>query len=169
MKVTVSSYNHKWPMLFEEEAEKIRSIFKDELIDIHHIGSTSVPGLQAKPIIDMMPVLKEIAEADRLAGEMEKLGYEALGKYGLPGRRYFRKGKEKRTHHVHMYDLSGQDEIDRHVAVRDYLMSHPEEALRYGNLKQQLAESYPRDIEAYMNGKDQFVKNLERKAMKWRE
>ncbi|WP_404407108.1 GrpB family protein [Jeotgalibacillus malaysiensis] len=168
MKVRVSPYNHDWPTLFEAEAEKISSIFKEQLITIHHIGSTSVAGLQAKPIIDMMPVLKNITAADRLAFRMKKLGYEALGEYGLPGRRYFRKGKEKRTHHVHMYDLSSQEEIYRHVAVRDYLRAHQEEAEAYGKLKQKLSKAHHDDMEAYINGKDQFVKDLESKAMEWR-
>lgn len=167
MKVMVSAYHNDWPTLFETEAEKIASIFKDQLITIHHIGSTSVPGLHAKPIIDMMPVLKNIIAADRFAFGMEKLGYEALGEYGLPGRRYFRKGKDKRTHHVHMYDLSSQDEITRHLAVRDYLRAHPIEAAAYGELKQKLAEVHRGDVEAYINGKDQFVKDLERKGMEW--
>ncbi|AJD89790.1 hypothetical protein JMA_04730 [Jeotgalibacillus malaysiensis] len=169
MKVTVSSYHDNWPKLFEEEAEKITSIFSEKLITIHHIGSTSVPGLQAKPIIDMMPVLKDITAADHLTFEMEALGYEALGEFGLPGRRYFRKGKHKRTHHVHMYDRSSQEEIDRHLAVRDYLRAHPDEAAAYGALKQRLVQAYQGDHEAYINGKDQFVKELELKGMKWRK
>lgn len=169
MKVTVHAYNSNWPHLFKEEAEKLKVIFGDQLIDIYHIGSTSVPGLHAKPIIDMLPVLKDIKIADQLASEMEDLGYEALGEYGLPGRRYFRKGADNRTHHVHMYDPSSNDEIERHVAVRDYLRQHPEAAAEYGALKVKLAVAHPNDIESYISGKNDFVQQLESRAVQWKQ
>ncbi|TFE02286.1 GrpB family protein [Jeotgalibacillus salarius] len=168
MKVIVSSYNNDWVRLYEEEAEKIMDIFRDQLLDIHHIGSTSVPGLQAKPIIDILPILKNVKEADRQAHQMEMLGYESMGEYGLSGRRYFRKGGEQRTHHVHMYDVSSQYEIDRHLAFRDYLREHPQEAASYGALKVRLSRTYPNDIEAYIEGKNNVIKLLERKALGWR-
>ncbi|KIL51433.1 hypothetical protein KP77_09450 [Jeotgalibacillus alimentarius] len=168
MKVTVQAYNSNWANLFKKEAEKIKVIFGDQLIDIYHIGSTSVPGLHAKPIIDMLPVLKDIKVADQLAHQMERIGYEALGEYGLPGRRYFRKGADKRTHHVHMYDPLSSDEIERHLAVRDYLRQHPEAAAEYGALKVKLAEAYPNHIESYIDGKNDFVQQLEKESVQWK-
>ncbi|HHY78146.1 MAG TPA: GrpB family protein [Clostridiales bacterium] len=167
VKVEVVEYNRDWPALFEEEVEKIRNILGDELIEIHHIGSTSVEHLKAKPIIDIMPVVKDIEKVDNYNEEFIKLGYEPKGEYGIPGRRFFRKGGTIRTHHVHIFDINNTNEIVRHLAVRDYLRTHPQDAYEYGELKSKLAALYPWDIEAYCNGKDAFVKELERKALEW--
>lgn len=167
MKVEVVEYKREWPILFREEAEKIKRILGNELIDIYHIGSTAVENLKAKPIIDIMPVVRDIAKVDSYNKEFEKLGYEPKGEYGIGGRRYFRKGLEVRTHHVHIFQISNSKDIERHLAVRDYLRTHPEDVFEYGQLKSKLATLYPSDIEAYCDGKDAFVKELERKALKW--
>lgn len=165
-RVIVTDYNPKWPAEFEAEAEKIREVFGPELLSIYHIGSTSVEGLKAKPIIDIMPLVKDIAEVDKYNGKMSVLGYEPMGEFGIPGRRYFRRGGDNRTHHVHVFQFDSE-EAKRHLAFRDYLRRHPAAAIKYGELKQQLAESFADDIEAYIYGKDAFVKNLEKEAIKW--
>ncbi|MEQ7052080.1 GrpB family protein [Paenibacillaceae sp. P-4] len=167
MNVIVTKYNENWNRMFEDEAQKIKAIFRDELIEIHHIGSTSVPGLQAKPIIDMMPVVKDITRIDSFNEQMKELGYECMGEFGMEGRRYFRKGGDHRTHHVHAFQMDNIEDIQRHLAVRDFLRTHPEVASQYGSLKERLARQYPDDIEAYMDGKDLFVKNLEKEAIDW--
>lgn len=167
MNVIVTNYNENWNRMFEDEAKKIKAIFGDELNDIHHIGSTSVPGLQAKPIIDMMPVVKDITRIDSFNEQMKELGYECMGEFGMEGRRYFRKGGDHRTHHVHAFQMDNIEDIQRHLAVRDFLRTHPELASQYGSLKERLARQYPDDIEAYMDGKDSFVKNLEKEAIDW--
>ncbi|TXK76125.1 GrpB family protein [Paenibacillus sp. N3.4] len=167
MHVMVSEYNDDWKQKFSEESQKITDIFGNELVDIHHIGSTSVPGLKAKPIIDIMPVVKDIKKIDSLNEQMTGLGYECMGELGMKGRRYFRKGGDNRTHQVHVFQRDNNEDITRHMAVRDYLRTHPDEANRYGDLKESLAKRFPRDIEAYMDGKDAFVKELERKALNW--
>jgi len=87
MNVIVTKYNENWNRMFEDEAQKIKAIFRDELIEIHHIGSTSVPGLQAKPIIDLMPVVKDITRIDSFNEQMKELGYECMGEFGMKGRR----------------------------------------------------------------------------------
>ena len=92
MKVEVVDYNPEWPILFREEAEKIKGILGDELIEIHHIGSTSVENLKAKPIIDIMPVVRDITKIDAYNKEFEVLGHEPKGEFGIVGRRFFRKG-----------------------------------------------------------------------------
>ncbi|GGD96431.1 GrpB family protein [Paenibacillus nasutitermitis] len=165
MNVVITEYNDNWKEAFSEEALKIKDIFGDELTNIHHIGSTSVPGLKSKPIIDIMPVVKDIEKTDSFNERMEQLGYECMGELGMKGRRYFRKGGDNRTHQVHVFQGDNKEDITRHLAVRDYLRTHPDEANRYGDLKENLAKQFPRDIEAYMNGKDAFVKELERKAL----
>ncbi|MDU5144223.1 MAG: GrpB family protein [Paenibacillus dendritiformis] len=167
MNVIVTEYNEQWDNMFLDEAQKIEEIFADELLDIHHIGSTSVPGLKAKPIIDMMPVVKDIEKMDSFYEKMEGLGYESMGEFGMPGRRYFRKGGDNRTHQVHVFQADNKEDIQRHLAVRDYLRTHPEAVKQYGDLKEKLANQFPKDIEAYMDGKDTFVKELEKRALHW--
>lgn len=168
-RVLVVDYNPEWPSMFQAEAHKIARILGDNLITIHHIGSTSVPGLRAKPIIDMMPVVKDITLVDQCNPQMAALGYEAMGEFGLPGRRYFRKGGHERTHHVHCYSQSSSEEIERHLAFRDYLRTHPNVARSYGELKANLARKHPDDANAYMDGKDAFVKATERDAIAWKK
>ncbi|MDF2680450.1 MAG: hypothetical protein K0R47_1640 [Brevibacillus sp.] len=167
MNVVVTEYNENWKYKFSEESQKIKDIFGDVLIDIHHIGSTSVPGLKSKPIIDIMPVVKDIEKIDSFNVRMEGLGYECMGELGMKGRRYFRKGGDNRTHQVHVFQGDNKEDINRHLAVRDYLRTHPDDANRYGDLKESLAKQFSRDIEAYMDGKDAFVKELERNALQW--
>ncbi|MBO3444915.1 GrpB family protein [Clostridium sp. CCUG 7971] len=167
MNIVVVDYNPEWPFLFQKEADSIKEILKDELVEIHHIGSTSVKNLKAKPIIDIIPVVNNIEKVDKYNHEFENLGYELMGEYGIKGRRFFRKGLENRTHHIHIFEVSDTHNIKRHLAVRDYLRTHPEKAHEYGELKQELANKYPYDIESYCLGKDSFVKELEKNAVAW--
>lgn len=166
MKVIVTRYNNQWPKMFENEASKIKKVFGKELNSVHHIGSTSVPGLKAKPIIDIMPVVKDIKLVDNYNSKMEKLGYEPMGEFGISGRRYFRKGGDNRTHQVHVFQFDS-DNVERHIAFRDYLRQHPKVAQKYAELKEQLADRFPNDIEAYSEGKNDFIKEIEKKAIKW--
>lgn len=101
--IIVTEYNPRWPELFLREAERIREILGDNCMDVYHIGSTSVQGLWAKPIIDIMPVVRDLEAADRAAGKFEQAGYEYLGEFGIVGRRYLRKGGDERTHQVHIF------------------------------------------------------------------
>ncbi|SFD59779.1 GrpB domain, predicted nucleotidyltransferase, UPF0157 family [Lentibacillus persicus] len=165
-KVEITPYNQAWPSMFEEEAKKLCRIFESEIIEIYHIGSTSVEGLLAKPIIDIMPVVRNIDRIDDFNNAMIDSGYEAKGENGLPGRRYFQKGGEERTHHIHFYE-AGNSEIGRHLAFRDYLRSHPGAAEEYSNLKKELSQHFPYDIEAYISGKERLVSEIEKKAMTW--
>ncbi len=104
-----------------------------------------------------------------VAARMESLGYEAKGEFGIPGRRYFRRGNAVgvRTHQVHAFDVSSA-QADRHLAFRDYLKSHPEVARAYGELKRRLAARFPNDIDGYMEGKDSFAKQYEAEGLAWR-
>ncbi|MFF2448285.1 GrpB family protein [Neobacillus sp. NPDC058068] len=168
MNIIVTDYDENWIQFFRTEAREIREIFKDEIVEIHHIGSTAVPGLKAKPIIDMMPIVKNIESVDRFNEKMIEIGYEPLGELGIKGRRYFRKGGENRTHQIHIFQFDNGIEIERHLAVRDYLILHKKDAIEYGKLKELLANEFPKDIEGYSSGKDDFVNNLERRAIEWR-
>lgn len=166
MKVVVTEYSLKWPAQYAAEAENLRQVFGAALVEIHHIGSTSVPGLKAKPIIDIMPLVKDIRTVDDLQDRMVDLGYECMGEYGISGRRYFRKGGELRTHNVHVFE-AGSEHVARHLAFRDFLRAHPHEARRYGELKATLAAQHPDDISAYMDGKHDYVQRIEGEALQW--
>src|SRR5690625_735092 len=123
--------------MFEEEANKLCEMFGPEIMTIHHIGSTSVDGLKAQPIIDIMPVVKNISRMDEFTPAMTDLGYETKGENGIIGRRFFQKGGDNRSHHVHIFEV-GSLEIEHHLVFRDYLRSHPEYVKEYGNLKENL-------------------------------
>ncbi|GAA3413423.1 GrpB family protein [Paenibacillus hodogayensis] len=167
MNVTVVEYNPNWETDYLQEEQSIKEILQDELVNSFHIGSTSVPNLKAKPIIDILLVLNDICELDAYSTRFENLGYEVMGEFGMKGRRYFRKGGDDRTHQIHAFQYDSIQEIERHIAFRDYLRQHPEICKEYGELKSKLAEKYPTDIDSYGDGKDNFVKRIEKEALKW--
>lgn len=163
-RVTVTPYDERWPAAFEKAAAEVRGILEPVCLDIQHIGSTAVPGLAAKPVIDMLVIVSDIEAVNRFDAAFRKLGYRAKGENGLPGRRYFERGGNKRTHHVHCYE-QGNPEIFRHLAFRNFLKANPQIAAAYGELKMTLAMQHPLDIEQYINGKQAMVQEIEKKAM----
>lgn len=167
--VRVVPYDSCWPELFRREAEAVGRILGSNRKEIHHIGSTAVTGLAAKPVIDMMPVVWELEAVEACYAQFEAIGYECMGELGIPGRRYFRKGGDDRTHQIHIFCADSQKDIDRHLAVRDYLRANDRQAAAYGALKLQLARQFPEDLEGYCEGKDAFVKQLEQRALAWVE
>jgi len=154
--------------MFDAEAVVLRRCLGDNAMAIHHIGSTAVPGLCAKPIIDLLVEVASLDDVDVRNAEMARAGYEAMGEFGIAGRRYFRKRDRAgvRSHHVHAF-ACGSSDVTRHLAFRDYLKAHPADARRYGDLKRALASVHHDDIDAYMDGKDALVKALERAALAW--
>lgn len=167
MKVCVADYDKRWPSLYETEAKELRNMLSRDLVNVFHIGSTSVPGLAAKPIIDMLLAVRDINAIDNAAGRFEQMGYAGRGELGIPGRRYFAKGGSNRTHQLHIFQYDNTTGLFRHLAFRDYLRTHPRECDEYATLKKQLAALYPNDIDAYCNGKDGFVKEMEARALQW--
>ena len=166
--LVIEPHRESWKRDFEQEAVRIKSALGSALIALHHIGSTAIPGLHAKPIIDIMAEAVSLEALDAHCREMERLGYGAMGEFGIPGRRYFRKDSSAgvRTHQLHAF-AEGSAHLVRHLAFRDYLREHPDTAREYGALKLRLAESCRGDVEAYIEGKDAFVKDVERKALEW--
>lgn len=163
-KFVVVPHDSNWKSRFIAESEKIRFALGEQVVEIHHIGSTAIPGIYAKPVIDMLAVAKNIEELDLCNEAMTELGYEVKGEFGIPGRRYFRKDIEGiRTFQLHIFEL-GSEQIDRHLAFRDYLNSHPEDAAAYSELKRRLILEHDGDPERYMDGKDGFVREIDRKA-----
>ncbi|MFD1136418.1 GrpB family protein [Paenibacillus urinalis] len=165
MKVRLSDYDEVWVRRFQEEADFLMNLFGGEIVNIEHFGSTSVPGLMAKPVIDMICIVNQIDRVDRFNATMHSLGYDVAGDWGIPGRRLFRKGGENRTHHIHFYQ-AGNPHIQRHLVFRDYLRSHPQEAERYGRFKEELAQRYEHTSE-YSPAKKAFVTEMEQLALAW--
>ena len=163
--IEVVPYNPHWPKMFEAEAKLIKKALGDNCIAIHHIGSTAIPGLSAKPVFDILPVVKSLSEVDRSVEAMERIGYEALGEYGIPLRRFFQKGGDWRTHHVHVFE-KGNPAISLHLQFRDWLISHPDDAKAYQDLKLKLASKFPRDSERYVKGKEAFIQSIKTKIEK---
>lgn len=162
-KVEVVDYNEEWPRKYVYEANVIRNILVSELITITHIGSTAVPGLKAKPTIDILAFVKDVKKLDDLNEKFEAAGYRCLGEDGIKGRRFFMKSDN--SVHVHAYDDNNRDRIEALLAFYDYLKDNPEVAKEYEDLKVKLAKKYPRNIKKYTQGKAAFTKEIETKAV----
>lgn len=160
-RVELRDYDPSWAEIFEAERMLIAPIFDGRALGIEHIGSTSVPDLCAKPIVDVLVGLRELALSQEDIDAMEDLGYEYMGEFGVPGRLYFRKG-EPRTHHVHVVEHGG-DHWERQLLFRDALRADPEERKRYDAFKRQLAaEGHPREV--YTELKTPFIREVEARA-----
>lgn len=166
-KIRVVPYDPQWPQKFVAEAAVLRRILGDEIVAMHHVGSTAVPGLKAKPIIDILVEVRDITRIEAYNEAMRAHGYEPMGDYGLPGRRYFPKDVDgERVVHAHVWQV-GNSEIERHLVFRDYLRTHPEEAAAYAAVKEELAQRFPDNSTAYVAGKDSFVKAMQQRALAW--
>lgn len=163
-KIEVVKYNPAWPKRFDTERKRLRRTLGEVAKRIHHMGSTAVPGLAAKPIIDILVEVTDLDALDRLNSAMEAIGYEPKGEFGIPGRRHFQKGGNRRTHHIHAFKR-GDFNVLRYIAFRDYLRSHPEVSHEYGELKKRIAKACEDDIDRYCSGKEDYVKELEKKAL----
>lgn len=165
MKIKLVPHNAKWRQEFQQEAKDISDALETNVADVHHIGSTAIPGIHAKPILDLLLVVEDIRILDEKQPSMEAMGYEALGEFGIPGRRYFRRDNPfgERTHQIHAFE-NGSPQIKRHLAFRDYMIDNPDTAQEYSDLKRELAAKYPDDIESYMDGKDAFIKDIDQRA-----
>lgn len=133
---------------------------------IYHIGSTSVPGLAAKPIIDILietPGLSLWPE-DRLEG----LGYTGKGEHGIKGRAFYYKGEHVRRFHLYVFEKESEGS-GRHLALRDYLRSFPVKAKEYESIKKQAAARHPHSPSEYMNEKHDVVQMLEQEALRWKQ
>ena len=162
--VKLSSYNDEWPKIFEREKVLLSSALGDLVIDIQHIGSTSIPGMPSKPIIDMMASIPDFRSIDKYIQPLKKLGYEDRGQQGVPDRHIFVKGDEaRRTHHLNLTERDSSF-WKEHVLFLDYLRTHKEAVDEYAKLKTELAKSFPDDRNSYASAKAEFVKKIVEKA-----
>jgi GrpB-like predicted nucleotidyltransferase (UPF0157 family) len=168
-KVEVVLYDPEWREAFEVESKLVIDALGENVVAIHHIGSTAIPSIYAKPIIDLLVEVKDIIKVDEQSLAMDLLGYEVMGEFGISGRRFFLKNNQEgiRTHHIHIFEV-GSAQGERHLAFRDYMIAHPEDAQRYSELKRKLAREHPKNIDGYMDGKSSFIEVIDKKAAQWR-
>ncbi len=158
--IELAPYQESWVSDFVAEAQKIQDVLQENCDAIHHIGSTAIPGIYAKPVIDILVTVDDLAAVGKLNSQFSALGYECLGELGIQGRCFYRKGKPGRTHHIHLFQKNNP-QIERHIAFRDYLQQHPNETRAYSWIKRCLAEQFRNDIDAYVNGKDSFIRAID--------
>ncbi len=165
-RVMVLPYDPEWRDVFQAECPRVRAALGPNALVIHHIGSTAVPGLMAKPNIDILAVVESVDRLDEAVSAMADLGYQSKGENGVAGRRYFQK-LDGDLVHVHAYP-KGHPDIARHLYFRDYLRSHPGAARAYECLKLTLAKAHTWDPKAYTCGKTDLIRALDRQAAAWR-
>ncbi|MFE5323671.1 GrpB family protein [Paenibacillus sp. NPDC056579] len=158
--VIIQEYTPEWIEEFEKEKLQIHHALNDKAISIEHIGSTSIVGLPAKPIVDIAVGVNLLNDADLFIEPLKELGYEYVPKMEFPNRRFFRKGLwRKGTHHLHIYEITSE-EWNNNLLFRNYLKSHPEKLQEYAALKKHLASMYPEDRATYTELKAPFIKSI---------
>lgn len=160
--VLVVEYDAEWPRCYKEERARMVTVLGGLIVGIEHVGSTAVPELGGKPIIDMMVGVARFEDGERCVGPLEGLGYEYLGELGIPGRLYFRKGIPRR-YQIHLVE-HGSDFWEWLLLFRDFLRAHSRTAAEYYNLKKELAAKYRTDREAYTEAKTHFIRSVEERA-----
>lgn len=168
--IYITPYDPQWIVAFEAEVRRLKAILGPVCVEVHHIGSTSIPGMLAKPIIDIILSVESIESLDGVDEDLVAEGYESWGAFGLPRRRLYVGNHPDGTRrcHIHSYQ-DGDPEAARHFAFRDYLIAHPEEAQGYADLKQSLVKAHNGDKERYISGKHGWIKERERRALLWVE
>ena len=159
--IVVVPYDEKWKLSFEQIAGELSAVLDDLALSIEHVGSTSVPGLAAKPIIDIDVVIEDESKLQAVIGALAKIGYQYEGNLGIPGREAF--GYEGKTHLMehHLYVCpKNSPELRRHLSFRDYLRGHPEAVKEYSRIKEEAARLFPHDIDGYINHKGTLIEKI---------
>jgi GrpB-like predicted nucleotidyltransferase (UPF0157 family) len=155
--VKLEIYNTGWVSIFEEEKRLIEESISDFIIDIQHVGSTSIVGLVSKPIIDIAIGVDSLKEVNKYVEPLEKLGYEYKGEAGVSGRLFFSKGDaSSKTHHIHIVEV-GSINWQNQILFRNYLRMHNEVRDEYAELKNALAQEFEKDRALYTAKKAEFV------------
>jgi len=164
--VIIVNYNNTWPEMFEKLKLIIQEYLGELVLSIEHVGSTSIPGLAAKPIIDIDVVVESFSQLPTVIDKLSELGYVYEGNLGIEDREafarkdnfvpYSKDNNEKPEHHLYVCNVESR-ELLRHIKFRDTLNTHPSLVTEYGQLKKELAEAYRNNRKAYTEGKTQFV------------
>jgi len=159
-KVVLSPYNFEWKKIYEKEKALLFSVLGNQALDIQHVGSTSVPGVKSKPIIDIAFAVKRTKDIEKIIKIMKKLGYEYKHEAGVRGRHFFAKGSEKnRTHYVHMVKFGGKQWRNL-IYFREYLLGNKERIREYNELKENLAKEYKDNRDTYTKKKSIFISEI---------
>jgi GrpB-like predicted nucleotidyltransferase (UPF0157 family) len=170
--VMVVPYDARWPQLYGKARAALAQALGEHVVAIEHIGSTAVPGLAAKPIVDIMVGVRSLEDDEPLVGAVVALGYEYVPETSppMPFRRFFRRGDERLArgyphagYHVHMIEHT-HEFWQSHLAFRDYLRAHPDDAAAYERLKRELAAQYRSERERYTDAKGDFIASVLAKA-----
>lgn len=154
--IEVVDYDPAWPEQFLQEKQKLSIVLESVAVSIAHIGSTSIEGMCAKPIIDILLEVRCLSGLDSFNGALADMGYKAKGENGIAGRRYFQKGEKQRSHHMHAF-VSGDERIRQHLLFRDFLIAHPERAVEYAAIKSDAARRCQNDSAVYQKLKHNFI------------
>lgn len=163
MHVVVEDYNPKWKIEFEKIKAELMMVLSDKIISIEHVGSTSVEGLAAKPIIDIDIVIDNNFEEVKIA--LESIRYIHEGDLGIHGREAFKYYNKEHLMKHHLYVCNKEnEELYRHIKFRDYLKVHKVDRDKYSLVKKEMAKKYPEDIELYIDGKEQIILEIYKKC-----
>ena len=166
-RVWLAPHDPVWAEMAAAEDARLASVLGDNLIAVHHIGSTAIPGIAAKPVVDLMPVVHSFEALETRRAAIEGLGYLWRGEFGIEGRRYCvleRYGK--RVFHVHFYQ-AGAAQIVTQLVFRDYMRTHRDEALAYETVKRAAADAHPENSLAYNNHKAGWIRTCLERANAW--
>lgn len=166
--IEVVAYDKRWVELFAVSERELRNVLAPFVLDIEHIGSTAVPGLAAKPVIDIQVGVRTLDASVDIVSAVQSLGYEYVPEFEeeLPDRRYFRRWTDgRRSHQVHLVERSDTEWWDRHVRFRDWLRLHDDDRERYAELKQSLAAEHRNARRAYTDAKSDFIRAIEARSI----
>ena len=159
IKVELVPHSANWQEIAQQEALRLVKALEGNVILVHHVGSTAIPGIHAKPIIDLMPVVRSVRELDEQQAVLRQLGYQYWGEYGIVGRRYCTledPSNGRRKFHLHCFE-PGSEEIEPHLAFRDYLRANSAKAMEYDAEKRRCRELHPDDSHAYSDAKADWI------------
>jgi GrpB-like predicted nucleotidyltransferase (UPF0157 family) len=167
--VTLVPPSPDWAAMARTESARLKNALGDVLLRVEHMGSTSIPGIVAKPILDFIPVVTNLDALDAAQPSLEALGYDYLGEFGIPTRRYCRLNDPvtgARKFQLHCF-AEDSPQIARHLAFRDYLRAHPDVAKAYEAEKIRAAALHPDNVLLYNDAKNDWIKRTERDALAW--
>jgi GrpB-like predicted nucleotidyltransferase (UPF0157 family) len=167
--VALVPHNPEWSQQANQEISRLLEGLSFSIIGVYHIGSTSIPGIKAKPILDFVMEVDDLDDVLKSAAEFEALGYKSKGEFGIPGRQFFIRDTDgERSHHLHVFQ-KGHPDIERHTIFRDYLRANPDAAQDYEKLKEKLAKRFPKQSSNYTAAKSDFILSMDEVARYWLE
>ncbi len=158
--VKLEDYSNEWELEYDKEKDLLEKVLKGYLKEIHHVGSTAIPGIKAKPIIDILLVIKSFKDIPKITEILEKYQYENRGQQGIPDRFFFAKGPDDaRSHYLHAVE-GHTDTYYNQLYFRNFLIAHPTYIQEYNKLKEDLAKKYASERPKYTQGKKEFINNV---------